>query len=156
MVTQRTSLVEGVFTLPLLSHISPVLSNRLVLFPCVYTLALEGLTGSTAVPQSSQRRLYFDIFDDEISKQLEYLQVLVYGDSLGGLLEFLVGIAAVVDCGGCLVAFGAHNNPRQRNSAQIHCSTMIGQNSMALCKTQGVSIKLVSKQRSKIQATFWS
>ena len=41
-VTQKTSLVEGVFTLPLLSHISPVLPNRLVLFPCVYGLALEG------------------------------------------------------------------------------------------------------------------
>ena len=42
MRLKKTSLVEGVFTLPLLSHISPVLSNRLVLFPCAYKLALEG------------------------------------------------------------------------------------------------------------------
>jgi hypothetical protein len=41
-VTQKTSLVEGVLTLPLLSHISPVLSNRLVLSPYGYKLALEG------------------------------------------------------------------------------------------------------------------
>ena len=40
--SKKTSLVEGVLILPLLSKISPVFSNRLVSSPCVYKLALEG------------------------------------------------------------------------------------------------------------------
>ena len=40
--SKKTSLVEGVLTLPLLSQISPVLSNRLVSSPRAYKLALEG------------------------------------------------------------------------------------------------------------------
>lgn len=32
--------VKGVLTLPLLIHLSPVLSIRLALFPCVHTVAL--------------------------------------------------------------------------------------------------------------------
>ena len=39
-------LVEGVLTLPLLIHLSPVLSTHLVLFSCVHTVALWGPTGA--------------------------------------------------------------------------------------------------------------
>ncbi len=64
------------------------------------------------------------IFDDEISKTLEYLRYK--GTEIVGENWYSDSVdAAVVDCGGCLVAFGAHN-PRWRNSALIYCSTVIG------------------------------
>ena len=50
MTQQNFHFVKGVFTLPLLIHLSPVLSIRLALFPCVHTVALCGPTGGTAVP----------------------------------------------------------------------------------------------------------
>ncbi len=50
------------------------------------------------------------LISKKISKKVRVSLVQVYVDSRGGLLESASCLdAAVVDCGGCVVVFGAHN-----------------------------------------------